>query len=479
VTRSPSFFFAVAIVVSALTLGACHHEKPTAMGPGAAKVFVAKPVVKEIVEWDEYVGRFEAVELVDVRARVSGYLMSIHFNEGDLVAEQQLLFVIDPRPYQAALNQANADLNEAKAMVKQAQASLLQVQAQRREAVARLDLARIRAERARALSNVVSAEERDMRETALVQATADVDANTAQVEAAQAAIATSSARVDTAQAAVELADLNLEYTKVRSPIAGRVSSRFVTVGNLISGGTAESTLLTNIVSLDPIHCVFDADEQAFLKYTRLAKEGSRESSRDVKNPVFVALADETNGYPHVGHMDFVDNRLDPNTGTMRGRAIFRNPERILTPGLFARVRIPGSGVYQAVLIPDSAIGSDQAEKFVLVVEPGNKVRRQSVKLGPRSHGLRIVREGLKGNEQIIVRGIQRIRPGLEVTTEVETLKATDNEGLPDNYDPVPEEKWIRVPRAASEHDEPRAMEDEVNNSPRPASGRGGGSEGLK
>lgn len=440
------------------------------MGPGAAKVFVAEPVVKEIVEWDEYVGRFEAVELVDVRARVSGYLMSIHFNEGDLVREQQLLFVIDPRPYQAALNQANADLNEAKATVKQSDASLLQIQAQRRESVARLDLARVRAERARALSerNVISAEERDMRETALVQATADVDANTAQVEAAQAAIATSNARVDTAQATVELAELNLEYTKVRSPIAGRVSSRFVTVGNLISGGTAESTLLTNIVSLDPIHCVFDADEQAFLKYTRLAKEGSRRSSRDVKNPVYVALADETNGYPHIGHMDFVDNRLDPNTGTMRGRAIFRNPDRVLTPGLFARLRLPGSGVYQAVLIPDSAIGSDQAEKFVLVVEPGNKVRRQSVKLGPRSHGLRIVREGLKGNEQIIVRGIQRIRPGIEVTTEVETLKATDNEGLPDSYEPVPEDKWIRVPRAPAETEGPRAMEDEVDGSP-PAS----------
>jgi RND family efflux transporter MFP subunit len=449
------------LAVAGVVLGACRQSAPPAARP-AAKVYVATPVAKEIVEWDEYVGRFEAVESVDVRARVSGYLKSILFNEGDWVAADQLLFVIDPRPFQAALDQANADLNEAQAMVNQATAALAQAQAQRREAVARLDLARVRAERARALakSNVVSAEELDMRDSELVQAKADVDANTAEIEAAEAAIATANARVATAQAAVELAELNLGYTQVRAPIAGRISSHYVTVGNLISGGTADSTLLTNIVSLDPIHFVFDADEQAFLKYSRLAQEGRRQSSREVKNPVYVALADET-GYPHKGHMDFVDNRLDPNTGTMRARAIFRNPDRILAPGLFGRLRLPGSGVHRTVLIPDEAIGTDLAEKFVLVVGPGNKVRRQPIEIGPRSHGLRIVRKGLQGDEQIIVRGLQRVRPGDVVTTEVEKIEATNNNGLPDRYEPVPKEDWIRTPRAAPQPEKPRAMEDEL------------------
>jgi RND family efflux transporter MFP subunit len=457
---------ALLLTGSCLALGGCSHEPPAAP-PEVVKVVAAKPVVKQIVEWDEYVGRLEAVETVAVRARVSGYLKSIHFDEGELVKENQLLFVIDPRPFQAELSQAKADLNEALAGVKQATAAVVQSEAQRREAVARQDLAGIRAERTRGLAarNVVTADELDARESELLQANADVEANTAEIDAAQAAIATAKAKVETARAAVELAVLNLSYTELRSPIAGRVSSRYVTVGNLISGGTAESTLLTTVVSLDPIHCVFDADEQAFLKYMRLAQEGRRQSSRDVKNPVYIALADEPDGYPHHGHMDFVDNRLDPNTGTMRGRAIFPNPDNSFTPGLFARLRLPGSATYQAVLIPDAAVGSDQAEKFVLVVGKDNKVRRLPVELGSRSHGLRIVRKGLKGDERIIVRGIQRVRPGIAVTAELETLKAAANGGLPDDYEPVPEERWLRVPRAAFEEEGPPATETDLDSAP--------------
>jgi RND family efflux transporter MFP subunit len=223
----------------------------------------------------------------------------------------------------------------------------------------------------------------------------------------------------------------------------------VTEGNLINGGTIQSTLLTTIVSLDPIHVYFDADEQAFLKYTRLAMEGKRQSSREVKNPVYFALADERSGYPHKGHMDFVDNRMDPNTGTMRGRAIFRNADLALTPGLFARLRLPGSAPYEAVLAPDSAIGSDQSVKYVLIVDAENKVRRQPVEIGPMSHGLRVVRSGLDGSERIVLRGLQRVRPGMQVTPIVEGIKSNGDNGLPDSYTPVPKEEWIALKGSAA------------------------------
>jgi RND family efflux transporter MFP subunit len=188
--------------------------------------------------------------------------------------------------------------------------------------------------------------------------------------------------------------------------------------------------------------VFDADEAALLKYTRLAAEGKRESSREVKNPIYLSLADEYPRFPHRGHMDFVDNRVDPNTGTMRGRAILRNDDYVLTPGLFARVRIPGSGAYQAVLISDQSVLSDQAEKFVYVVEAAGDIRRQNIQIGGTSHGLRIVKKGLHGDEQVVLRGVQRVRPGLKAKAEVEELAIRNEEGLPDTYEPVPESEWI-------------------------------------
>jgi multidrug efflux system membrane fusion protein len=214
--------------------------------------------------------------------------------------------------------------------------------------------------------------------------------------------------------------LNVEFTQVRAPIDGRISRHFVSEGNLINGGTAQSTLLTTIVSLDPIYCYFEADERAYLKYARLARAGERPSSRDVRNPAALALADES-GFPHQGYIDFVDNRLDPNTGTMTGRAVFPNPDPILTPGLFARVRIPGSGRYQALLIPDEAVGSDQSQKFVFAVNDEHLVEYRTVQLGPMIDGLRVIRDGLGPEDWVIVNGVQRVKAGAKVAPQRQAI----------------------------------------------------------
>jgi RND family efflux transporter MFP subunit len=425
--------------------GCARHAAPVKETP-AVQVVVTTPVKKSIVEWDEYVGRFDAVDFVEVRARVSGYLQSIHFEEGQVVKQGDLLCVIDPRPFAAELNRAKAQTVEAKANLAQSTARLAEAQAQKSKAEAGLDYAQTRLARSKKLlpGNTITQEEFDQQQSELLQAQADVEGAKALIETAKAGIATATASIATAQSAVEIAALNLEYTRVISPITGRISRRDVTEGNLIGGGSLQSTLLTTIVSLDPIHCYFDADEQAFLKYTRLAMEGKRRSSRDVKNPVYVALGDEKDGFRHQGHMDFVDNRLDPNTGTMRARAIFANPDHTLTPGLFARLRLPGSGKYDAVLVPDSAIGNDQSEKFVFVVDANNKVRRQLVEIGPRASGLRIIRKGLDGSERIVLRGLQRVRPGIDVVATVQKVEAKSSDGLPDDYQPVPKEQWISI-----------------------------------
>jgi RND family efflux transporter MFP subunit len=339
-------------------------------------VSVSNPLVKTVVEWDEYTARLEAVEAVDVRARVSGYLQAVHFVEGSVVTAGSLLFVIDPRPLQAELRRLQAE-------VKQAQAAEENALAQFR-----------RAERLTS-DNLMSEEEFHLRRTSLMAASADVQST---------------------EAAVDAARLTLGFTEVRAPIGGRISRPFVTEGNLVQGGTGQTTLLTTIVSLDPVHAYFEVSERAYLKYTRLSRSGLRPSSRDVRNPVYLRLADE-DGFPHRGYMDFVDNLLDPNTSTMTGRAIFPNPDRVLIPGLFARVRVPGSGTGEALLIPDAAVGSDQTERYVYVLGGDDVVAYRKIGIGPLVHGLRVVREGLQPTERIVIAGLQRVRPGIAVTPE--------------------------------------------------------------
>lgn len=419
--------------------------------PAAAEVVASTPVRTPIIEWDEYVGRVAAIEFVEVRARVSGYLDSTHFNEGQLVREGDLLAVIDPRPFVAEVARTQSDVAAAESQVRQTKAAVLQSEAEVKVAEARYELAVTRFERSRPLvaQKAMSQEELDIRETEQSQSKANVLAVKARLELSKTAVASAESAVESAKALRDIAKLNVEYTQVRAPISGRVSSRLVTDGNLINGGNAQSTLITNIVSLDPIHVNFDADEQSYLKYVKLTREGKRRSSRDFKTPVYVGLANEPNQYPHRGYIDFVDNRMDPETGTMRGRAILPNPDLALTPGLFTRVRFPGSGRYEAVLIPDLAIGTDQSEKYVFVIDKENKARRQVVEIGPIVRGMRVIRKGLDGTERFVLRGLQRVHPGEAVVATMEKLKLEPEEFASDG-EPVPKEQWLTRPRRAAE-----------------------------
>ena len=362
-----------------ILLTTCTQQQP-ASPPPPPKVTVSQPVVRDVVELDDYTGRLEAVESVEVRARVSGYLQSVHFTHGDIVKKGALLFVIDPRPYQAELNRSKAALEQA---------------------IARYERTKKDFARAQQLvkSRAVSQEE--------------VDTRAADEREAEEA-------VRAARAAVEASQLNVEFTQVKAPISGRISREFVTVGNLINGGMADSTLLTRIVSLDPIYSYFEVDERSYLKYTRLWRDGARPGARDVKIPVSLGLANEM-GFPHQGQLDFIDNRLDPNTGTMTGRAVFPNSDMMLIPGLFARVRLPGSSQYKALLIPDEAIGSDQTQRFCYVVNDQNTVENRKVELGPVIDGLRVVRDGLKPEDWVIVNGVQRVRPGAKVDPQQQAI----------------------------------------------------------
>ena len=345
-------------------------------------VTVSQPVLREITEWDEYTGRFQAVENVEIRSRISGYLESIHFTDGETVQEGDLLFVIDQRPFKVALERAEAELNQARTRVSLADKEL---------------------ERARPLLSRGNIAQSVFDER--LQAKQEADA------AVRGAIA-----------AVNAAKLDLAYTEIKAPVTGRISQHEVSVGNLVTGGTANATLLTVIVSIDPIHFYFDASEAAFLKYARLARSGERASSREAANPVQLSLFDE-DGFPHRGEMNFVENRFDTETGTVRGRAIFDNPDASFVPGMFARIRLLGSGSYQAVMVPDEVIGTDQSRKFVYVVDDQGTVAARLVELGPVIDGLRVVREGLAAEDRIIIAGIQRARAGAKVTAEPGQIEA--------------------------------------------------------
>ncbi len=365
--------FSLVLLVAMFAAGCARNE--AAEAPHAPPtVQAAKVVAKPITEFDEFTGRFEAVERVEIRPRVSGYVSSTHFEQGHEVKKGDVLYVIDPRPYQAALKGAQAELARART-----QAALAKSE---RERATRLIEKR-----------AISQEE--------------FDARTSGNEAAEANVAA-------AEAAVDAAALNLSFTQVRAPIAGLVGRAEITAGNFVSAG---QTLLTTLVSIDPIYVSFDGDEQVYLKYVNMALRGERESSRTAANPVWVGLADEQ-GHPHEGHMVFLDNELDPNTGTIHARSLFANKDRRFTPGMFARVKLIGSAEYTALLINDSAVGTDQSVKFVLKVGADNKVEYAPVKLGPVIDGLRVVRDGLKAGDVILVKGLQQVRPGMPVTPQL-------------------------------------------------------------
>ncbi len=367
--------------IIALGLAGCGEKSPAAAPPALPAVTVAKPIHKTIAEWDEYTGRFAALETVEVRARVSGFIESVHFKEGQIVKKDDLLFVIDRRPYQIAVDQAKADLQRAQA---------------------KLDNALTDLQRAQPLvsNNTLTQREFDARQSA-------------QRDAA--------GQVASAQAGLQQAELNLDWTSVRAPIGGRISDKRVDAGNLITGGQTGATLLTVIVSIDPIHFVFDGSETDFIRYLRLAAKGERQSSRDAQNPVLVRLADETE-FTHAGKMDFVDNAINPKTGTIRGRAIFDNKDGLLTPGFFGRLRLFG-GEHDGLLIPDAAVASDQGNKIVFAVADDGAVSAKRVELGPIVDGLRVVRSGLDASDRIVIDGLQRARPGQKVKAEDGTIEA--------------------------------------------------------
>ncbi|ALI10420.1 MULTISPECIES: multidrug efflux RND transporter periplasmic adaptor subunit MexE [Pseudomonas] len=356
-------------LLAVLVMSACGKTPDTAASMPPAKVSVAKVLEQPVNEWDEFTGRLEAPETVEIRPRVSGQIDEVAFTEGALVKKGDLLFQIDPRPFQAEVRRLEAQLAQARAT-----ATRSENEAQRGE--------RLR------LSNAISAELADSRTSAAQEA-----------RAAAAAI----------QAQLDLAKLNLSFTRVTSPISGRVSRADITAGNLV---TADVTPLTSVVSTDKVYAYFDADERVFLKYTQLARQGQRGQA----TPVYMGLSNE-DGNPHLGQMNFVDNQVNPQTGTIRGRAVFDNKDGAYTPGLYARLKLVGSGTYAAVLINDEAVGTDLGKKFVLVMDADNKPAYRAVELGPKIEGLRIVRSGLSKDDTIIVKGLQRARPGAPVTPE--------------------------------------------------------------
>jgi len=349
-------------------------KKASAPGPGPLPVNVVTVVEKEVNEWDEFTGRLEAVESVEIRPRVSGYITEVHIEAGAVIKKGDLLYVIDPRPYQADFDRAAAEFERMQAQLK---------------------LAQIELDRAKELrtKNTISASEFDQK--------------AATYQGASAAAAS-------AEAAKNSAALNLEFTQIKSPIDGRVSDARITLGNLVQPGPGTESVLTTVVSVDPIYAKVDADENAILKYVKLSEEGKRVSARTAKIPAFVELGNETD-FPHEGYIDFVDNRLDPGTGTVRARAVLKNwNPNLITPGFFVRVRVAGATPYRAALIPDKVISSQQGVKYVFVVKADNTLERRTIETGTIFEGKRIVKSGLKDGEKVVSTRLQLIQPGMPV-----------------------------------------------------------------
>ena len=378
----------LAAALLAVLAAGCDQGQPQATQQPAATppvVSVSQPVQREIVEWDEYTGRFDATQTVEIRARVSGYLNEVRFKDGQEVKQGDLLFVIDPRPFERALEQARAELFAATTKVENAN----------------LDVTRGQPLIER---KIISDKSFDDRMSLLRDAQASVKV---------------------AEAKVKSAELDLSFSTVAAPISGRIGRTLVTAGNWVSAGSVSgATLLTAIVTQDPIYIYFDVNENNYIKYKRLAERGLAAGAADVGAPVEVALPDER-GFPHKGQLDFLDNRLDQGTGTLRARAVLANKAGLFSPGLFGRVRVTGTPSYAGLLLPDEAIGTDQTNKFVLVVDGDGTVERRNVKLGPLSDGLRVVRQGLAPGDWVVTRGLQRARPGGKVAPKRVVIEVSE------------------------------------------------------
>jgi multidrug efflux system membrane fusion protein len=368
-------------------------RKASAPSQGPLPVNVVTVVEKEVNEWDEFTGRLDPVESVEIRPRVSGYITEIHFEAGAIVKKGDLLYVIDPRPYQADFDRASAEVDRMDAQLK---------------------LAQIELNRAKELrdKNTISASEFDQK---------------------AATYQGSAAAKSSAEAAKNAAGLNLEFTQIKSPIDGRVSDQRITLGNLVQPGEGPESVLTTVVSVDPIYAKVDADENAILKYVKLSEEGKRVSARTAKIPAWVELGNETD-FPHEGYVDFVDNRLDPSTGTIRARVVLKNwNPNLITPGFFVRVRVAGATPYRAALVEDKVISSQQGLKYAFVVKPDNTIERRNLETGGLFEGKRIVKSGLKDGEKVVSTRLQLLQAGMPVKPipEQETPPAQPTPSKPD------------------------------------------------
>ena len=376
-------FLSAGLLFALLAASGCRKAPAPSQGPLPVNVVTA--IEKEVNEWDEFTGRLEAVEFVEIRPRVSGYITEIRFNAGAIVKKGDLLYVIDPRPYQADFDRAAAEVERMDAQLK---------------------LAQIELNRAKELrdKNTISASEFDQK---------------------AATYQGSAAAKSSAEAAKNSAALNLEFTQIKSPIDGRVSDARITLGNLVQPGAGPESVLTTVVSVDPIYAKVDADENAVLKYVKLSEEGKRVSARTAQIPAFVELGNEAD-FPHEGYIDFVDNRLDPGTGTIRARVVLKNwNPNFITPGFFARVRVAGATPYRAALIDDRVVSSQQGLKYAFVVKPDNTVERRTLETGPLFEGKRIVKRGLKDGEKVVSTRLQLLQAGMSVTPVPESASGSE------------------------------------------------------
>lgn len=374
----------VALLLALATFAAsCGERQQQGGGPSPPAVTVAKPVKRTVFDYDEYVGRFTAINSVEVRARVSGYLDKVHFKDGQLVKQGDLLFTIDKRPFQNTLDQARANLDQAK-------------------------------------SNLAFTESDYTRGQQLVRDKTITDQT---FEQRAQAFRNAKASVSNNEAAVRQAELDMEFTELRAPVNGRIGDRRVSPGNLVTGGASgNTTLLATIVSTDPIYFEFTFDEASYLRYQRLAEKGQDIASRNASVPVAIKLIDESD-FDHKGRMDFVDNVIDRSTGTIRGRAVFSNPNEMFTPGMFARVRVPGSPPYEGLLVPDVAIGTEQARRFVVVIDDQDTARIKYVTLGQLTpDNFRVIKEGVGPDDRVVVEGLMQARPGTKVRPEEKGAK---------------------------------------------------------